>query len=126
MIIVIGRYLSDLGKKNARLLWGIKNFKLTYFKFSDQVVIDLMSYPNDRNLTSRYIFMMVKEDVPWKTIEQSITITFTIKIEHIICHGAISKAIWLKDVISRFKLLKAFLSSYDMLWQSSHNELLLK
>ena len=61
--------------------------------FSDSDYADCV---DDRKSTSGYIFMMVEGAVSWKSIKNTLTTSFTIEAECVVCYKATCHAIWLQ------------------------------
>ncbi|XP_050888799.1 secreted RxLR effector protein 161-like [Lathyrus oleraceus] len=116
---VLGRYLSNpvLGhwkavKKVMRYLQETKNYMLTYKKFGQLQVIgysdsDFAGCPDDRKSTFGLIFMMVGGAISWKSVKQTLTATSTMEAEYVACYEATCQAMWLKNLISRFKVVES-------------------
>ena len=71
---------------------------LTFKRSGDLIVIgysdsDFTGCPDDNKSTSRYIFMMVGGAVSWKSNKQSITTTFTMEAEYVVCYKAIKEVV---------------------------------
>ena len=65
--------------------------------FSDS---DSTSCVDDKKSTSRYIFMMVRGAVSWKSVKQMLTDSSTIEAEYVACYEATCHSIWLWNFIS--------------------------
>jgi hypothetical protein len=115
----LGRYLSNPGlghwkavKKVLRYLQGTKDYMLTYKK-SDQLEVigysdsDFAGCPDDRKSTSGLIFMMAGGAISWKSVKQTLTATSTMEAEYVACYEATCQAMWLKNLISRFKVVES-------------------
>ncbi|CAJ2662215.1 unnamed protein product [Trifolium pratense] len=113
----LGRYLSNPGlghwkavKKVLRYLQGTKDYMLTYKK-SDQLEVigyfdsDLAGCLDDRKSTSSLIFMMVGGAISWKIVKQTTIATSTMEAEYVACYEATCQAVWLKNLISYFRVV---------------------
>ena len=60
---------------------------------------------DDRKSTSGYIFMLAGGAISWKSVKQSLIASSTMYAEFIACYGASSQVVWLRNLISEFKLL---------------------
>ena len=60
--------------------------------FSDS---DYAGCVDDKKSTSSYIFVMIEGAVLWKSIKQTLTISFTMKAEYVTCYEATCHTIWL-------------------------------
>jgi hypothetical protein len=115
----LGRYLSNPGlghwkavKKVLRYLQVTKDYMLTYKK-SDQLEVigysdsDFAGCPDDRKSTSDLISMMAGGAISWKSVKQSIIATSTMEAEYVACYEATCQAMWLKNLISYFKVVES-------------------
>ena len=115
----LGRYLSNPGlshwkavKKVLRYLQGTKEYMLTYMK-SDQLQVigysdsDFAGCPDDRKSTSGFIFMMAGGAIAWKSVKQTLIATSTMEAEYVACYEATRQAMWLKNLISGFRIVES-------------------
>jgi len=85
---------------------------LTYKK-SDQLEVigysdsDFAGCPDDRKSTSGLIFKMARGTISWKSVKQTLTATSTMEAEYIACYEATCQAMWLKNLISYFKVVES-------------------
>lgn len=61
--------------------------------------------PDDLKSTSGYIFMLAGGAISWRTNKQSLTATSTFQAEYIAVFEATAHALWLKDFISRLRIV---------------------
>jgi len=85
---------------------------LTYKK-SDQLEVigysnsDFAGCPDDRKSTSGLIFKMAGGAISWKSVKQTLTATSTMEAEYVACYEATCQAMWLKNLISYFKVVES-------------------
>ena len=64
-------------------------------------------YPDDKKLTSGYIFMMAGGAMLWKSVKQSLTTTSTMEAEYVACYKATCEVICLRNFISSFEIVES-------------------
>ena len=104
---MLGKYLSDpdqshwkAAKKVLRYLQDTKDLMLTYrhtntlgvIGFSDSDFAGCVYY---KKSTSSYIFMMAEGVVSWKSVKQTLIVSYTMEVEYVECYEATCHAIWL-------------------------------
>ena len=104
---VLGRYLSDPGqnhwkaaKKVLRYLQGTKDLMLTYRHIDTLRVVgfsdsDYATCVDNKKSTSDYIFMIAEGAISWKSVKQTLTASFTMEAEYVVCYEATCHVIWL-------------------------------
>ena len=114
---VLGRYLSDssqshwkVAKKILRYLQGTKDLMLTYRSIDTLEVVgfsdsDYAGCVDDKKSTSGYIFMMVEGVVSWKSVKHTLTTSFAMEAEYVVCYEAICHGIWLQNFISTLEVV---------------------
>ena len=70
--------------------------------FSDS---DYVGWVDDKKFTSGYIFMMVEGVVSWKSVKQTLTVSYTTEAKYIVCYEATCHAIWLRNFISALEVV---------------------
>ncbi|XP_073223445.1 secreted RxLR effector protein 161-like [Cicer arietinum] len=107
----LGKYLSNPGlghwkivKKVLRYLQEPKIICKNQRLYSDS---DFPSFPDDPKSTSNLIFMMVGEAIYWQNVKKTLTATSTMEAEYIACYKVPCQAMWLKNLISRFKFVES-------------------
>ena len=60
---------------------------------------------DDRKSTLGYIFMLAGGAISWKSVKHSLIASSTMYVEFVACYGASSQVVWLRNLISEFKLL---------------------
>jgi len=63
--------------------------------------------PDDRKSTSDLVFKMAGGAISWKSIKQTLTTTSTMEAEYVACYEATCQAMWLKNLISYFKVVES-------------------
>ncbi|XP_040361930.1 secreted RxLR effector protein 161-like [Rosa chinensis] len=116
---MLSRYQSNArhehwvaGKKVLRYLKSTRDHMLVYKRIEDQE-LKVECYTNasykqdldDLKSTSGYIFMFAGGAISWKTNKQSLTATSTFQAEYIAIFEAIAHALWLRNFISRMKVV---------------------
>ncbi|KAL1291284.1 hypothetical protein AAHE18_20G190400 [Arachis hypogaea] len=108
-------YVQDLTL--LLLLAWTKDFMLTYRRIENLEIVgysdsDLAGCVDSRKSTSGYIFMLADGAVSWKSAKQSLVATLQKKVatsimeaEFIACFEATSQGVWLKNFISRLKIM---------------------
>ena len=114
---VLGRYLNDPSQSHWKttkevLMYfqGTKDLILTYrhtdtlevVGFSDS---DYAGCVDDKKFTFCYIFMMTEIVVLWKSVKQTLTTSFTIKVEYVACYEATYHAIRLWNFVSALEVV---------------------
>lgn len=99
-------------KKVMRYLQGTNDYMLTYKKSDQLQVVSYSNFEygvchNDRKSTSGLIFMMVGGAISWKSVKQTLTVTYTVKVEYVAFYEATCKVIWLKNLIYHFKVCES-------------------
>ena len=64
--------------------------------FSDS---DYASCLDGKKSTYGYIFMMAEGVVSWKSVNQTLITSSTLKTEYVVCYKATCHAIWLRNFI---------------------------
>ncbi|XP_027337054.1 uncharacterized protein LOC113850691 [Abrus precatorius] len=70
------------------------------------ILISFLS-SDDRKSTSGFIFMMAGGAVSWKSVKQTVTATSTMEAEYVACYEATRQAMWLKNLISSFRIVES-------------------
>ncbi|XP_031112055.1 secreted RxLR effector protein 161-like [Ipomoea triloba] len=114
---MLGRYLQNPGmdhwgavKRVLRYLKGTKDFKLG---FKQKDILDVVGYSDadfagcvdTRRSTSGYVFIMAGGAISWKSVKQSLVTTYTMEAEFVSCFEATSAGVWLKNFISRLRIV---------------------
>lgn len=116
---MLSRYQSNAGqehwvagKKVLRYLMSTKDYMLVYKHIEDhELQVECYtdaSYKQDMDdlkSTSGYIFMLAGGAISWKTSKQGLTATSTFQAEYIAIFEATAHAIWLRNFISRMKVV---------------------
>lgn len=85
---------------------------LTYKK-SDQLQVigysdsNFAGCPDDQKFTSDLIFMMTGESISWKSVKKNLTTTSTMEVEYVAWNEATCQVMWMKNLISRFKVVES-------------------
>ena len=65
---------------------------------------DYVGCVDSRKSTSDYIFMLDGGAVSWRSVKQTLTITFTMEAEFVSYFEATSHGVWLKSFVSRLRV----------------------
>ena len=128
---VLGRYESNLcidhwkvTKKVIRYLQGTKDCMLTYKQTNCLEVIgysdsDYVGCVDSRKSTSDYIFMLDGGAVSWRSVKQTLTITFTMEAEFVSYFEATSHGVWLKSFVSRLRVADSISKPLKLYYDNS-------
>ena len=89
---------------------------LEVFGFTDS---DYAGYVDDKKSTSSYIFMMVEGHVSWKSVKQTLTTSYTIEVEYMVCYEATCHEIWLQNFISSFGVVHSISRPLNLFYDNS-------
>ena len=72
--MILVKKILECYKESYEVLVCIKNVVLTYYKYSDLIVLgytnsNLIGYLDDDRLISKYIFTMVRKTILWKSVK---------------------------------------------------------
>ncbi|RVW48870.1 Retrovirus-related Pol polyprotein from transposon TNT 1-94 [Vitis vinifera] len=103
-------YAQVAAKKVIRYLQRTKDFMFVYRRVDNLEVVgysdsDFGGCSDDRKSTLGYIFMLAGGVISWKSVKHSLIASSTMYVEFVACYGASSQVVWLRNLISEFKLL---------------------
>ena len=84
--------------------------------FSD---FDYAGCVDDKKSTFCYIFMLVKEDVLWKSVKQTLTTSSTMEVEYVACYEATCYTIWLWNFISTLEVVHSIFRPLKFFYDNS-------
>ncbi|WJZ95165.1 hypothetical protein VitviT2T_013955 [Vitis vinifera] len=111
------RYLCNPGmdhwkkaKRVIRYLQRTKDYMLTYRRSSHLEIVgysdsDFAGCLDSRRSTSGYIFMLAGGAVSWKSVKQTLIVSSTMEAEFIACYEASNHGIWLRNFITRLRIV---------------------
>ena len=73
--------------------------KVDDFEIVEYTNFDFIGCQDDMKSTSRYIFMLARGIISWKSVKQTLLASSTMQVKFVACYGVATQVIWLKNLI---------------------------